>query len=390
MRNSALKYLFNRIYNNGKLTNLIVTRSTVNKLNNFYKMNFEDSANYESFLVDLGSLKDQLLKSKSAAAEYEKQYTRSMALQPAILSECFVAQTLADMFELDEFLDADEKEENIPSQLLLALIRARGGELEAAIPRYIYYSNTKNIVLLQYGDSSSIDAVFVKDGYRVRLELKEEKAKLGEYDLNYNEEGTLIPTQNIIENHKEYISFIDRFNEVTNVFSHMGSNFKIGSYLTDELLESIVAAVFDLKKIDLYILQKGRKIFCVPSRDLISSVDVSGSEIRMTGKNKYKVFTPNKLNELLNNLGATISDGIVSVPYDQNNNTIGRGRSVITRYKLNSLFLVEYKNIIINDGIVSFRYNDIRQIKCTISVHLYSTINHDSLQVSNLTINENN
>lgn len=359
---------------------MIVKKSKIKNLNEFYKNNFEKHTDYNQFLIQMGSLKEILEMSVSAEAEFRKQFERRMALQPAILSECFVAQTIANIFELDQFIDADEKKENIPSHLFTSLIRAKGGELESTIPRYIYFSDKNNMVLLQYGDSSSIDAIFVKDGYRVRLEIKEEKAKLGEYDLNYDEGGELIPTNNIIENHSDYLSIIKEFNNETSVFESIGSNFKIGRFLNYEIIERIVSRVFNLSLIDLYILQNGDKIFAVPSNQLLGCVDIiKGSEIRTAGRNSYKVFTPNKLNELIDSMGGQIINNIVTLPLNEENFTIGRGMQTITRYKLNNLFYVKYSDIIINDKEVSFNINNVRQIKSSISLHLYSKINRESL-----------
>lgn len=387
-KNEALKHLFNNIYNNGKLTKLIITKKRIKALNEFYKTNFESSLDYELFLVNLGNLKNDLEKSKSALAEFQKQFNRKMALQPAILSECFVAQTIANIFDLDNFIDADERIENIPTHLFEALIKSKGGDLEAALPRYIYFSDKKGIVLLQYGDSSSIDAVFVRDGYRVRLEIKEEYAKLGEYDLNYDETGKLIPTKNILENHKEYVSFINKFNTSTDVFSHIGRNFKIGNYLDDEIVINIVSSVFDLKKIDLYILQKGDNIFAVPSEQLLNCVDFNkGSEIRTAGRNAYKVFTPKRLGELILYLGGNVKNEIVTLPYNPSNATKGRGKSTISRYKINSLFFVKYSDVTIKEDVILFSLDKVKQNKATISIHLNSIINKEALLESYNSIN---
>jgi len=381
--NKSLIYLFNKIYNGGDLINIITTITKIKSMNKYYKNNFTRYDNFEELLFNMGSLRTELEKSHSALAEFEKQYNRNLALQPAILTECFISQTLANILGLNNFLDADENEENIPGNLLMALIRSKGGDLEAATPRYIYYNDNSSIVLLQYGDSSSIDAVFVKNGYRVRLEIKEEKAKLGEYDLNYNEEGVLIPTRNIINNHPEYIKFIDVFNNTTDMFSHMGSNFKIGSYLEDDLLNSIVDRVFALGRIDLYILQKGNKIFAVPSNNLLKCVDVTkGSEIRTAGRNSYAVFTPDRLMTFIHEQGGTIENNIVTLAYDQDNETEARGGTRISRYKINSLFFVPYQFVTIENNFVSFDLTKVKQNKATIAIHLNAEINEDALRES--------
>lgn len=379
--NKALIFLFNKLYNNGKFVDTVVNKNDIKDLTKFYKHNFEKFNNYMDFENEMGDIKNELNKSKSAVAEFSKQFSRRLALQPAVLSECFIVQTIANILNLDSFTDADEKEENIPKWLLEALIKAKGGELEGALPRYIYYGKEHKLVLLQYGDSSSIDAIFVKDGFRVRLEIKEENAKLGEYDLNYDENGKLIPTENILENHPSYIHFINVFNDKTNIFDYSGRNFKIGSHLTKEITNDIVGKVFDLKKIDLYILQNGNQIFAIPTKHLLDCVDVNkGSEIRTCGRNSYDVFTPKNLAKFIENINGRVNNGVITIPYIARNATVGRGKSTITRYKINNLYLVKTGDFTIDANLISFKMDKIRQNKSTISIHLHSIKNNEILK----------
>src|SRR5690606_33529078 len=115
---------------------------------------------------------------------------------------------------------------------------------------------------------------------------------------------------------------------------------------------------------------------------------IKGSEIRTAGRNSYRVFTPNKLNELIDSIGGQIINNIVTLPLNEENFTIGRGMQTITRYKLNNLFYVKYYDIIINDKQVSFNINNVRQIKSSISLHLYSKINRESLLESYCELNK--
>ncbi len=180
--NKAIIFLFNKIYNDGKLTKLIVAKTMIKKLDKFYKENFQLYSKYDDFFASLGNLRKFLDLSLAARAEFEKQFMKKQALQPAVLNECYVIQTIANVLGIKNFIDAYEKQENILAHLLTSLIRAKGGELEGQLTRYIYYGSKSGLVLLQYGDSSSIDAIFVNEGFRIRLEIKDSKAKMGEYD----------------------------------------------------------------------------------------------------------------------------------------------------------------------------------------------------------------
>lgn len=148
----------------------------------------------------MSGLREFLELSKAVQAEYAKQFAKDQTLQPAVLNECFVIQTIANLLRLEFFIDVDDNPEIVPAHLLQSLIKAKGGELESQYPRYIYHGPKSGVVLLQYGDSSSIDAIFVSSGHRIRLEIKASRAKMGEFDLDYGEDGKLIASDNIRSN----------------------------------------------------------------------------------------------------------------------------------------------------------------------------------------------
>lgn len=379
-KNKALKYIYSKLYNNGNFTNLSIKTGTIRKINNFYKNNFSSFDNFDDFTNEMGDLFQRLSLSQSALCEVKKQFTSNKGLQPAILSECFVAQSIADNLGLSHFIDSDEKADNIPTNLLLTLVSFQG-VTGKAFPRYIYHNDRNNIVLLQYGDSSSIDAIFVKDKLSVRIEIKEQKSKLSEPDISglYDENGKLLIDQKFKEKYPNYISYINIFNQQTNVFNYIGHNFKIFDYLDRETVDNILDNVFQTKIIDLFILQYKNKIFPVISSDLIYNIDMSGSEIRTAGRNHLPVFTPNFLKTTIRDLGGIILDDIVTLPFNRQSISKGRNISRSTRYKLNSLLFVYIEKIKTSDNYVSFNINDIRQLKPTISIHLDVKINEQVL-----------
>src|SRR5690554_2412972 len=114
MNNKALILIFNQIYNGGKLTKLITTKKNIKRLDRFYKDNFQLYDDYDTFYSNLdSSLKKVLVLSHAANSEFEKQFKKRQALQPAILNECYVIQTIANLLNLNHFIDADEKQENV-------------------------------------------------------------------------------------------------------------------------------------------------------------------------------------------------------------------------------------------------------------------------------------
>jgi hypothetical protein len=379
MTNKALVLLFNKIYNDGKLTKLVASKSNIRKLDIFYKENFQLYSDYDSFINELSSLKRTLEVSKAAKAEFAKQFSKQQALQPAILNECFVIQTVANLLELEYFIDADDNRDNVPAHLLTSLIKAKGGELEGQFPRYIYHGSKSGVVLLQYGDSSSIDAIFVNEGFRIRLEIKDSKAKMGEYDLDYKEDGKLIPSEKIKNELPGFLKYIEKFNTVTDVYKMAGSNYKIGNEIDKDTADELVSATYKTKKLDLYLLQDSSKIFALPSTHLLDNIDISGSEIRMAGRNNYTVFTPNNLKLVLSAQGAKVDGDLVSMLYNASNERKGRGMTKITRYDINSLYFLKINDVKISAGYVSFELSKVRQKKPTISMHVYTVLNKSRL-----------
>ena len=69
MTNKALVLLFNKIYNDGKLTKLVASKSNIRKLDIFYKENFQLYSDYDSFINELSSL--QMLHKQSLLSNFQ-------------------------------------------------------------------------------------------------------------------------------------------------------------------------------------------------------------------------------------------------------------------------------------------------------------------------------
>ncbi len=387
--NKAISFMYKKLYNNGQFTKLIITSKEIKTLNTYYKNNFNKYEKYENFYDSLGELKDILNLSKAAVLEFKKQFENKKGLQPAVITECYIAQTIANMLNLGNFVDIDEKEDNMPSSLAMTLLRSRG-DSDKALPRYIYHNDKNDVILVQYGDSSSVDAIFVKSKTKARIEFKEQKSKLTEPDIHglYSEDGKLIIDDHFKERYSEYIPMIDIFNDKTSVFDSIGHNFNLSEFISNDILQTMVEKVFTTKNINLYILQQGNKIYPVLSGDLLKNIDTSGSEIRTAGRNSKKFFTRVYAYNTISNLGGIISADEFKVPCCKIGNTengkkfgtVGRNTNKITRYKINNLLFVRAKDAKIKDDFLVFPVDKLMQLIPTISVHLNVKIDEEVLK----------
>lgn len=357
--------------NHLKLKNLklIVPVKTIKKLNAIYKSVFHSAKNFEELNSCFCEFKNQLDLSPAAFCELKKQFEKKMALQPSILTECFIAQTLANFWGLDKFEDLDAKG-FIPSEISNILFGIKN-KRDGASFRYIYFNDKADFVLVQCGDSSTIDAVFIKEKIGIRIEFKEELAKINEVDIpSYGDDGKLVVSDDFKTKYPYYAPFVEIFNQKTNVFEMIGHNFNLVDYLDEENSKKIIESIVDAKFINAYVLLKGNTLIPVLGRNLHSSVGFSGSEIRTAGKNAKKLWSVDFAKNEISRLGGKIADGKVFLPLNEKMYVTGRGMDIVTRYKINPLIFVRIEYTQVEGGIISFDFEKIEQLKPTISLHL--------------------
>ena len=348
---------------------LIVPVKTIKKLNAIYKNFFQSARNFDELNFHFREFKNELDLSSAAFCELKKQFAKKMALQPSILTECFMAQTLANFWRLDKFEDLDAGG-SLPSKISNILFGIKN-KRDGASFRYIYFSDKADFVLVQCGDSSTIDAVFIKEKIGIRIEFKEELAKINEVDIpSYDDCGKLLVGNDFKLKYPYYAPFVDIFNRKTNVFEMMGHNFRLADYLDEESSKRIVENVVDAKFINAYILLKGNSLVSVLGKNLHSSVEFSGSEIRTAGKNAKKLWSVDFAKNEISKLGGKIADGKVFLPLNEKMYVTGRGMDIVTRYKINPLIFVRIEHTNVEGGIISFAFEKIEQLKPTISLHL--------------------
>lgn len=375
-----LKFIYGKIYNGGKYTKLISKINIIKDINHYYRDNFESYNDFNQFYNSMGTLKVELDKSPAAVLEFSKQFHKRLALQPGILTECFISQTIAAALDLDNFIDV-ENTLDIPMKLA-----NQWGQVQSVVglanPRYIYYNDKQDTVILQYGDSSSIDVIFVKNKRGVRIEFKEEKSRLSEPDISglYDESGKLTPDTKFIEKYTRYLPLIELFNQETDAFSYIGHNYNLQNHLNASIIKRITDEEFHMNIIEMFIFQHKNYIYPVDPKDLFSLISFKGSEIRLSGRNSRPVFTPNYVNKVIFNLGGNIMDGEVSIPSSSLKVTIGRNRSTPSRYNINSYLFMRFEDVTVINDIAIFKYRNIKQKKPSISLHLDVIPNDDVLK----------
>lgn len=393
-KENTIQEFLDTVYQND--SSLILDEESIKRINAFFKEYQEEEKKFDDFLSALGVEFQDITKLQSGVMEIKKQYERNMALQPGVLSECNYVETLARLFRLNKCLDLNNVTFNqVPIEAAKYLIPSAetisGG-------RYLYYNTKKDIFLFQYGNPETGDAVMVIDGDKIKLEFKERTAKTGEYDITglYGEDGKLIISNDFANKNPEYVPFIEQFNEETNVIEQIGHNFntfdeetKIASIQEYFIKNEIDVLISSTKENELIALTPD--IITLELEDGASIISTQNSEIRTSGRNYTKIFTPELFRQTLQKIGAKEIDNetvLVNINTPFVEKVTGRGLNQITRIKFNKIFFIKIENITWQDeNNIIFKINDVCQLKPTISMHL--TILASKEQLKNVFDDEN-
>lgn len=386
-KENTIQEFLDTVYQND--SSLILDEESIKRINTFFKEYQEEEKKFDDFLSLLGVEFQDITKLQSGVMEIKKQYERNMALQPGVLSECNYVETLARLFKLNKCLDLNNVTFNqVPIEAAKYLIPSAetisGG-------RYFYYNTKKDIFLFQYGNPETGDAVMVIDGDKIKLEFKERTAKTGEYDITglYGEDGKLIISDDFANKNPEYVPFIEQFNEETNVIEQIGHNFNT---FDEETKIASIQEYFIKNEIDVLIssTKENELIALTPDsitlelEDGTSIISTQNSEIRTSGRNYTKIFTPELFRQTLQKIGAKEIDNEtvlvnINTPFVEKVN--GRGLNQITRIKFNKIFFIKIENITWQDeNNIIFKINDVCQLKPTVSMHLTILASKDQLK----------
>ena len=361
------------------IINPILSQSEVKILEQAFKAHANEYDNVEDFAKDFG-FEFVLTNRYLQAVKYEidNRLKTKQALQPGIINECVICGAFAKYFGLPSFINLQTTPyADIPSHVREYLNTKNS-------PRYTFYKKSDiSTIVAQHGNPNGSDAEIIIDGHIIRCEIKDQTARLSEKDVTYDEDGKLIVTEDLNEL-PIYVEAINVFNIEESILTCKG-NYKIDPSSID------IKQVAPNADMLITTLPEDNGILAIDVNNLDKTfddgtflLDVTGSEIRRTGKNATpKIFTPKYLEKSLKETKIEVNDDICRV-YKNDNNiegfVTGRGKSVVTRLKINAFFYVDIDNVTETDEYYEFPKNKIKQTKAGISVHIKINKSREFLQ----------
>jgi hypothetical protein len=299
--------------------------------------------------------------------ELEKALSGDKNLQPAVFSECVYAQTLAHQFLLPNFTNLLDTSGKAFHNDTINTIKSTG--LPA---RYCYTNSDESNLLVQAGGAGSVDCALISQIEKnlTMIEFKEQYARTSEPDLpKYGEDGYLISSPTFDTVYPQFkLMLKEHLDKRLNVFEHLGSN--EGNF-SDESIEYAVLKNYSGNKFADVICTEDDSGFLVmlPTEHVSKWAKLEG-EIRPSGRNSYKVWSPKKLLDSLKEKDADVKDGIVTVQKSKIKPAKERGGSKTTRYKINPLFFVRAKNISFRGSDASFKLESVMQLNPSITAKM--------------------
>ena len=302
------------------------------------------------------------------------------SLQRSVFSECIFAHDLATHLGLSDLVDCEEGSYEIPDIVLKKL-----SEISMK-PRYIYLDSNRSQMLIQAGGPNSVDALYfdLATNENIKIEFKEAAAKTSEPDLDYDENGFVQKTKKMIEQYPQFIPMLDEALATSlNIFILAESQTKNYINFTDESILFALDTNFEGERAADVICtedSKGHLVMMLPQDltrfvDPIQSGKASGmkGEIRSAGRNHYSVWSVSVLLQEIQKLEGSVDEqGMVTLPSTGLSPSYASGNeNLLSRYKLNSIFFVRPESVVFGGLYAKFKLSDVRQIKSTISAHMF-------------------
>ncbi len=334
-------------------TKVILNKTERNKLWN--------KAKYRSSDLDFAWLKE-----KCPALEHQiaKSYSSGKNIQSAVFSECVYAQTFANMMNLNLFINCFEQSNFIPAPVVSLLSSYH------LVPRYVYSSSDKKRMLIQAGGCDGVDSALITviDLVIYTIEFKEPGAKTGEYDLpRYKEDGVLVVTEKWLENHPQFKPMLDE-QKGLNFFKNIGHN--INDFSEKSVDFAVSNCYTNTKKYADVICTEDKKgnLVMIPTNQVSVWADDIKGEIRTAGRNSCYAWTPIALRRFLLEKGASICNDVVTISKCNLAQRMERaGNRTVSGYKINPLFFIYKIDCTENNGILTFEFKKVRQLKPTIA-----------------------
>lgn len=386
--NDALFEFLRDVYND--TNKMALTNEEIKNIEEFYKENYKDIETFEEFMKLDTTISKNIKKVKGIYAEVERQFSNQKALQPGTLVECTLAQTIADMYNLDCFVDAFHSYiRELPANVV-PFLRSEDNQL---LCRYIYYDpNNYENFLIQYGNPTSYDADLFIHNQNVKIEIKDRIARAGERDIrSYDENGKLIIDEKFKNENPDFVPLLEKFNEETDVFSRYEKSTdedKINYRFDDEKMRTeLVKAYFRNLGFDtLVTFDENNELIaitldCLEEKTDLKIVSTDGSEIRPAGKNPGDVFTPIYMKKLIHKKKGLIDEEYVKLSKDEMKDRIARGKNKeVTGKKIGSLFFVDIEKIKEDNNSYVFKISDIQQLKPNIAPHIQIIVSKSQLR----------
>lgn len=299
--------------------------------------------------------------------EMEKALRQGRNIQSAVFSECVYAQGLADKFNLDIFVNLSRN----PKLVINNQDDSFHG-LKSFAVRYSYSKNDNVKTLHQAGGAGGVDCALILKGLKkpIMIEMKEPYAKVSELDLpKYGEDGFIISNQDFELKYPQFKSMLnEQIEKKLNFFQKMGTN--IVDFSPASIEQAVTKNYTGSKFADVICTEdENGMLTIIPSNHVAKWARLEG-EIRPSGRNPYPVWTPKKLLQMLNEMGANVDGEMVKVAFNKFKEANARGSRNISRYKLNPLFFVRESSIERRGSYAFFPINVIRQLNPTITAKM--------------------
>lgn len=296
-----------------------------------------------------------------------RSYKEGNNIQCAIFSECIYAQTLANLFKLNDFVNCYEKNDCISNEIRQLLISHQ------LSPRYIYSNEDKSKMLIQAGSCNGIDSLIINvtNSHIFEIEFKESASKTSEPDLpKYEEDGKIKITAEFQNNYFQFEKMLLEQKNL-NFFLNIGNN--VNDFSFDSIEYAVSNNYLNKKYADVICTEdsNGFLVF-IPSNQASLWANIVG-EIRPSGRNHYEVWTPLALEKFIKDIKGTIDEEKnVSIPKSKLTLRFQRGGNrKISGYKINSLFFVYLKDCLEKDDNIVFPFSKVRQLNPSISAKMF-------------------
>lgn len=335
-------------------TKIVLSKSEYNKIWNLCKKNdaIENLLEIENVCPAI-------------VCEIRKSQNNAKNIQSAVFSECVYAQTLANVFNLTDFYNYMETC-GVLTQDVINLLSSY-----FLSPRYVYANIDKSRLLIQAGGCKGIDSALIQvwDNSVYSIEFKEQSARATSPDLpKYKENGIMIITKDFIEKYPWYEDMLNEHKNL-NFFEIAGHN--IYDFSIESIKKAIVNNYNNAKKYaDVIVtVDKNEYLTMLPANQIDVWAKLEG-EIR-AGRNKYKVWTPEKVKQIISeNYGEIVGNTAV---IKKNNLKIAkaRGGQNDSRYKISPIFFVYIYDCVEQNGNVKFEIENVWQLNPVITAKMF-------------------